>query len=1573
MSIAQLIQKKIPLDSQVVFILKTGQEISGILIEMSREHVVVEQNDGSITILIDTIGSWKAVFSDVSQHKIVQLDPETSSRTPEITPIIATNHNHDHDEKQELSSKLMEIKMKFGAYIEALRPLEPVPANFEIEDNELRVWQKSDAMNIWNSAKSKYEYATKINELSKKFGRIQPVIAQLKTIEAQFPKSLAVKRQIAFLEYLSGNITGSVKLYQEIAPVSRASLDWRNLASVSLLKKMPELAHVALYHMFLNFEPLVYSMEWYLYVHLSYKLNIQIQIVKLMEERHTSLSPANVELVLNSVVYLLLLDSRDGDAFNIMQKFKNNSQNLADIKKLFLPTLNSSYQEAMETIVKPSADMIKPSSTQLKYGRVTHYFPDRIYGFLRDDSGTSYFFHRTAINDYNLIEKLQRGITGIDVTFEHSVTPKGLVAVTVSLAYSVDEIFEIARKYALDADYPKAIAQIKRVLHIEPDYPNAQNLYELWRSYAQNTSVPRGENPYAKAKRVQVIEKDLERAIELFKLAIEARDNLESAVKDLAVVYVQVGQPENAIEVLNQYRAQIKDTKSVDNLLVNFYQQAELYDSAIDLLQKQLGNSITKDKKAHVLMQIGNCHLRQGNYIEAESQFREIIHLQPHNHITLKNLALCLLNQNKLDEAEKFLNQLLDVTLDDKAAELLKVIQQTRSTGRPTMSQIETVQSISSSVVTELAKVFLDSCTFQGVRADHLREGQYDVTNAEADILALERLGSELRTSRPRERAAFYLSAAKIYLLKDDDAPSEKFYRHLSRSFASRGDSFLSEGRHLNVIQEMYCEALHVYDAVVQTDKFQDAVNALVRYVASLLGASSIPRSPEISLNDLDEMIVKLFQTPLQIPTLDMLAYLTLRSKYAMDRILQSIHKQAQTKGTFHAQLRGYIGEKIGDVKKLDKLDDLIEVWKEVRRKFSDDYRSVASTLRLISQFEIKTASLEISIEQLKSKTEHLILDLDKDRFRQLLSIFNLSLDLCKKDTFDDQDRLCLHIKLSSEKLIEEIKINPTKLSIEEIVPLLKVTLEKVATWQQNLYQTTTPQLELRVPLESFIPDRHDQIKIQVVVENRRGCSPAETLEIVIQEDRELFQVIHHSVNFDGSLRGGEQKILRVPMRVSQKAQKSETFSLPIFAQYTTRSGDTERTEVKSFPILLYSKDDFTDINNPYADYAEGGIVGNPDMFYGRKELISRVSTTLKESYLQSKCVVIYGQKRAGKSSILHHLTKAIESDNTLTIDVGNIASALDEKSQVPVLYQILWGILRKLRDAIDDRIDVGYPKLNIELPKEKEFYSHPTPLMYFVDIFRDFQRQSSRMIRWKNIRPVVLIDEFSYVFNQINKGNLSSEFMKNWKAILQNNFFNAVLVGQDVMPKFKDRFPNEFGTTQDEQVSYLRREDAIRLIEDPIRLEDGSSRYREKAIERILDLTAGSPFYIQIICNRLVQYMNREHVSLVTDADVEQIKSELMTGAYSLGPDKFDNLINSGDTSSDAIDDVDIIEVLTAIAVNSRTGPCSRFNIACETQVPIDDILEDLVRRRVLERERDNYYRITVGLFKEWLVVHQG
>lgn len=209
MDIAQLIQKQVRLGSLVIITLKTGQQVSGTLVEISINHVLVEQSDGNTTILIDAIGSWKVLSSDSGQEHLSSPRSNPQDSAEEATVIV------DDSAITSLRQVLHEIRVRFEARLDALQSIDPDSPDFQIDEEELRSWGKSGASSIWQSAKSKYEYAVKVNELGGKFGRVQPIIAQLKTIEARYPRSLAVKRQISFLNYLSGNLTESIRLLEE--------------------------------------------------------------------------------------------------------------------------------------------------------------------------------------------------------------------------------------------------------------------------------------------------------------------------------------------------------------------------------------------------------------------------------------------------------------------------------------------------------------------------------------------------------------------------------------------------------------------------------------------------------------------------------------------------------------------------------------------------------------------------------------------------------------------------------------------------------------------------------------------------------------------------------------------------------------------------------------------------------------------------------------------------------------------------------------------------------------------------------------------------------------------------------------------------------------------------------------------------------------------------------------------------------------------------------------------------------------------------------------------------------------
>jgi hypothetical protein len=184
-------------------------------------------------------------------------------------------------------------------------------------------------------------------------------------------------------------------------------------------------------------------------------------------------------------------------------------------------------------------------------------------------------------------------------------------------------------------------------------------------------------------------------------------------------------------------------------------------------------------------------------------------------------------------------------------------------------------------------------------------------------------------------------------------------------------------------------------------------------------------------------------------------------------------------------------------------------------------------------------------------------------------------------------------------------------------------------------------------------------------------------------------------------------------------------------------------------------------------------------------------------------------------------------------------------------------------------------------------------------------------------------------------------------------------------MPRFIQEFPNEFQIAREERVSYLDKASAIELINDPIRLPDGTSRYRGNAIDRILKLTGRSPYYIQLFCHDLVQYMNSEDVRgpAIGPADVQAVADRLIS---ILGQNEFDNLLTPGDAEVTDISSELVIDVLRA---TKRDVGANMYHEATLSAHPdAERVIHDLERREVVERLAGNRYGIRVGLFGEWL-----
>ena len=1481
--LARLIQQKVPLGTHVKFSLKTGREISGILTEIGQDYITMESSNGPVTILTEIIGFWESSVNEVPEPDLETIDEQeedTSTEVPE-EPVSPPEDSLN----SEVTKKLSNIQTRFNVQLDNIE-IELKHPNLTFPAKELKGWQNTDVAGVWIRLKNKYEYAHKINELSPKHGRIDPIISELKSLTERFPDSPTLKRALAYFYTLSGNWEEAIQIYQVVTITSEDTNDWLNMAVSALKLNNAELACYSLENFFYGGAIIDESKAWHTYVNLLEKLNNLPAFCKLCKTDQYGITEKGIEILFETAIYLLEKTGAETLATSIIQK----------------------------QLTGESAKSLLGKACQKLDGQPTESYRQFLTKFMNDM-----------------------------IAWQKKPDP-----ITPQPGYNSSKLIR-------PTNPPK-----KRQTQVDSEK----------------------EDPYTSAKRADSIEKDLEKAERLFREAIKQNIRHDSAIKDLAMVLVRLERPEEAIALLEKKRPEVKDKQSLDNTLITVYPAAGQYKKAIPLLNDTLKHAQSKERRAQIRWQIASAYIKSEDYTSAESQLHQVHKLRPENITVQRSLAFCLSKQKRYDEAEQILNRIQIPSPDVKTADLLEAVKRAREIGEfilddDSIIEIETALSYFSGEWSEFTQFFLERCAFDGIPPGRVNAGKYTGSEKDFryDIGRLEDIAKQLGTRRPRERSHYYLSAARIYF--DLGGNQNLFYRYLCRSFASRGDAAVSENKHLDTIQEWYCAALNVYDGDRTGYKWeeQDAVNSLVRYLYSTLGHTHIPLTPNIP--SIDETVKDMINNHREIERiLDAIVYLVLHTRYAANRVLRYLYQNSNLQKIALNYLKG-MGLDIPDP--IKRLDDFVHPWNELRTERLDKARAISGRLQLLENFDLTTAWLEDNIRLAEDIRSSLFLKLDQQRVGELQRILEAALELCKQVTFEERERLCIQLRSYCQDLIGEIEESPTRLSVEDVYPIIEVIQKKVNAYLEELYMTSKPQLTLRLPVESYVPDTDRKIEVQVVLENERGRSPAESLELVIQEDETFFSVTGPDIKQNESLRGGEQSILAVPLRITTDALQAQTFSLSVCAQYRTRTEEETQTPVQNLSIRLYSADEFEHIENPYAAYAEGGIVGDENMFFGREELIRNIANAIQRSHLQSKSVMVFGQKRSGKSSVLYHLKKLLQEDQDLLIlDLENIAAILGENSnqaedsKVSLLNQILKSILTELEYAIEDRVDEGSSPLDLPIPGDQEFYAHPNPQQRFTDIFKSFKRHISKHEDWRGVRVVLLIDEFQYIYARIVAGQIPESFMQNWKALLQANYFHAVLVGQDVMPKFKARFPNEFGTTQDERVTYLKPDDARRLIDEPIRIggRQGDSRYREQAINRILNLTAGSPFYIQIICNRLVEYMNIKHARLVTEADVEQIKNELIHDVNALGLDKFDNLINSGDTSADAISDEDTLEVLKAIADNSRTGPCHRDRIVCETSSSVDTILGDLEKRDVVER-REQSYQIQVGLFKEWLMVN--
>ncbi|KAF8106503.1 hypothetical protein N665_0139s0092 [Sinapis alba] len=202
------------------------------------------------------------------------------------------------------------------------------------------------------------------------------------------------------------------------------------------------------------------------------------------------------------------------------------------------------------------------------------------------------------------------------------------------------------------------------------DFPAAYNVVH---------KLPHGDSPYVRAKHVQLVEKDAEAAIELFWNAIKARDRVDSALKDMALLMKQQNRADEAIDAIHSFRdlCSRQAQESLDNVLIDLYKKCGRIEEQVELLKQKLwmiyqgeafNGKPTKTARSHgkkfqvtveketsrILGNLGWAYMQLKDYTAAETVYRKAQGVEPDANKAC-NLCTCLIKQGKLDEARSIL------------------------------------------------------------------------------------------------------------------------------------------------------------------------------------------------------------------------------------------------------------------------------------------------------------------------------------------------------------------------------------------------------------------------------------------------------------------------------------------------------------------------------------------------------------------------------------------------------------------------------------------------------------------------------------------------------------------------------------------------------------------------------------------------------------------------------------------------------------------------------------------------------------------------------------------------------
>ena len=353
-------------------------------------------------------------------------------------------------------------------------------------------------------------------------------------------------------------------------------------------------------------------------------------------------------------------------------------------------------------------------------------------------------------------------------------------------------------------------------------------------------------------------------------------------------------------------------------------------------------------------------------------------------------------------------------------------------------------------------------------------------------------------------------------------------------------------------------------------------------------------------------------------------------------------------------------------------------------------------------------------------------------------------------------------------------------------------------------------------------------------------------------------------------------------------------------------------------------------LSNPY-------IAGNPvrgeTLFVGRSDILREVQKLLRNP--EANAIVLYGQRRIGKTSILFELEQQLaESGEYLPVYFD-----LHDKSDLSlseILYRLAGQISRHVDGTIVDRD---------HFDKEGSFFRN--------DFLPGAVCPTSKKL-------IFLFDEFD-VLDRPYKGQVGATFLpylRRWIARTCDVHF--VLAMGRRPDELSAQVLNTFQQAQLRHVSLMDISESLAIVRQS---EQNRSLYwSDSGIDRICYWTRGHPYLTQLLCSEVWEILYDEAPQQPPRAVAEDVDLAI-EATLEQGANAFQWIWN-GLTPAEKL----ALAAMAATGKSTVSRKALRYRGAGKFRRELEMAPESLLKRDLLRRSGDGY-RFAIPLLQRWIV----